>query len=47
MIKIGISDCDHKDIKEELIVFEKNGCEAVLHQCHTEEDLIKEIRNIR
>lgn len=44
MIKVGISDCDHKDIKEEQIVFEKNGYEVVLHQCHTEEELINEMQ---
>ena len=44
MIKVGISDCDHKDIKEEQIVFERYEYEVILHQCHTEEDLIKEMQ---
>jgi len=44
MKKVGISDCDHKAMKEELAVFGNAGCEMVLHQCHTEDDVIREMK---
>ncbi len=44
MYRVGISDCDHEALKEEKAVFGKNGIALVLHQCRTEDDLIRELQ---
>ncbi|NLA12402.1 MAG: C-terminal binding protein [Firmicutes bacterium] len=44
MHRVGISDCDHEALEEEKAVFEKNGIAFVLHQCRTEDELIRELQ---
>lgn len=43
VMKICITDCDHADMKQEDAVFAKAGVSYDLMQCHTEDDLIREI----
>lgn len=40
-MKIMITDCDHKDIVPETLVFEKSGMEFGMVQCKTREDVIE------